>query len=483
MRFAKEYSLNSLLSDPRQPSINFNVSTYIKEKALKKIAICIFHPWNISSWFDTTIVQELSTRFDVTILATKDVLDVCFQRGLHKEISFRFEEVILSKPSLISRTYFFTSMIIQRKTNSSFAARLKKLIFGEVRLIPSPFELRVFLICLNSNLTFFITYIRKYFYQIPFFIPVIDRLFVLFWRYLFKKKKHAISDCFKNNFDLVVFSSAAEELHIFELIKELRNRNIKTLLCIENWDNLTSKRYMISQPDYTFVLGKNSKFLAAQYQDLHPDTVIAAGLPRFNPLRFLPKQYHQANSERFQILYAGFYLPHNEIKLLNELINKLDKTKISGNYDLVYKPHPGPRIRILDDSKLNEKIKVVTSAERKNPVLDQRHLMRILNADILIATPTSMIIECMVLGKKVVLDLTNDGINRTTAQAAYSAYQHLHILDKIEKLTKCYDLDQIVSQILEEFSNPTSKFIEYGLAELIENSETSYSTHISKLLK
>ena len=109
--------------------------------------------------------------------------------------------------------------------------------------------------------------------------------------------------------------------------------------------------------------------------------------------------------------------------------------------------------------------------------------MRILNADILIATPTSMIIECMVLGKKVVLDLTDDGINRTTAQAAYNAYQHLHILDKIDKLTKCYDSDQIVSQILEEFSNPTSNFIEYGLTELIENSETSYSSHISKLLK
>ena len=450
---------------------------------MKKIAICIFHPWNVSSWFDTAIVQELSTRFDVTILATKEVLDICFHRGLHQINSFRFEEVILSKPSLISRTYFFSSMIIQRKTNSSFASRLKKLIFGEVRLIPSPFELRVFLICLNSNITFLISYLKKYFYQIPFFLPVLDRLFILLWRYLFKKKKHALPDCFKNNFDLVVFSSAADELHIFELMKELRNRDIKTLLCIENWDNLTSKRYMISQPDYTFVLGENSKTLASRYQNLRPDTVIAAGLPRFNPLRFLPKQYHQADSNRFQILYAGFYLPHNEIKLLNELVNKLDKTKITGHYDLVYKPHPGPRIRILDDLKLNEKIKVITSVERKNPVLDQSHLMRILNADILIATPTSMIIECMVLGKKVVLDLTDDGINRTTAQAAYSAYQHLHILDKIGKLTKCYDSDQIVSQILEEFSNPTSNFIEYGLTELIENSETSYSSHISKLLK
>ena len=450
---------------------------------MKKIAICVFHPWNISAWFDTTIVQELSTRFDVTILATKDVLDICVLRGLHQENTLRFEEVILSKPSLISRTYFFTSMIIQRKTNSSFALRLKKLIFGEVRLVPSPFKLRIFLICLNSNISFFILYLRKYVYQIPFFIPVIDRLFVLLWRYLYKKKKHTISDCFENDFDLVVFSSAAEELHIFELIKELRKRDIKTLLCIENWDNLTSKRYMISQPDYTFVLGENSKTLASQYQDLRLDSVIAAGLPRFNPLRFLPKQYHQTNSERFQILYAGFYLPHNEIKLLNELVYRLDKTKISGHYDLTYKPHPGPRIRILDDLKLNEKIKVVASVERQNPVLDQRHLIRILNADIMIATPTSMIIECMVLGKKVVLDLTDDGINRTTARAAHNAYQHLHILSKIEKLAKCYDLDQIISQILEEFSNPTSKFIEYGLTELIENSKASYSTHISELLK
>jgi hypothetical protein len=449
---------------------------------MKKVAICMFHPWYVSSWFDTNIINELASKIELTLLVTKEVLDVCIQRDLQKDYRFKFEEISPNQPSFASRVYFFTSMIVRRKTNKSFNFRLKRLIFGELRFLPIPFTFRTFFICLKANFSSLKNYTRSYFYQLPLFIPIIDSFILKLFKFIFENKKFSIPVRLYDDFDLVIFVSAAEEIEIFEMLKELKDIGTKTLLCIENWDNLTSKRFMISKPDYTFVLGNDSKELAARYQNLDIKSVIAAGLPRFNPLRSYVPKFNQIDLKKFQILYIGFYLPHNEVQLLNKLIGELDKTDICDFYEITYKPHPGPRIRLLDDASLNSKIRVISSEERKNPKLDATHLSRILNSNLIIAAPTSMVIECMVLGKKLVLDLTDDGVNRTTAKQAFNKYIHFDILNSIENLNKCYSLDEMVSIILKEFESPNTNFIEYPIYELLENKKSSYSEHIINLL-
>jgi hypothetical protein len=104
------------------------------------------------------------------------------------------------------------------------------------------------------------------------------------------------------------------------------------------------------------------------------------------------------------------------------------------------------------------------------------------NADIVVSTPTSMVIECMILGKRVVLDLTNDGVNRSTTNLAYKNYIHFRILDKINNLEKCFSIDELRERIEYEFLSPSIDYINYNLEQLIENNKQSYSHHILGIL-
>jgi hypothetical protein len=81
------------------------------------------------------------------------------------------------------------------------------------------------------------------------------------------------------------------------------------------------------------------------------------------------------------------------------------------------------------------------------PVINAEHTSIMQDADIVISSPTSMVIECMILGKKVVLDLTNDGVNRSTTRLAYKNYIHFRILDKINNLDKCFSIDELRERI------------------------------------
>lgn len=447
----------------------------------KKIAICLLHPWYLTSWFETGILEELSKLYVVTVLSSKEIIELAKSKySLHYHLEFI--EIKLPKPKLVSRAYFYTALVVKRKINPSFRYRIRWLIFGEIKLIPAPLSLDNITIGFKSNVSHLIRFIRNYFYQIPIFFPIFNRFVLKILSLGYRCSHQLLPDEFNRGFDIVIFVSGAEEINIFEMIKELRQQKVKTALCIENWDNLTSKRFMINHPDFVLVMGKSSADLASYIHKIPGSHVISAGLPRFNVFRSPPRFEGEKVDKIFTILYLGFYLPHNEIRLLNNLVSYLNDSDIKGNFRIVYKPHPGARARYLDDQVTANLISTISSEERKNPVINQSHISLMQSADIIISTPTSMVIECMLLGKKIVLDLTNDGFHRTTARINYDSHIHFRELDKIKNLKKCTTLDQIKESILGEFTLRSPKFIKYSTEDLIENTLPSYSSHIIRML-
>ena len=449
---------------------------------MKKIGICILHPWYISSWFDTNIIWELAAECEVEIFAPGEIILLCKQKEI-KSKSISFTQIEVPAAKLVSRAYFFIAMVLMRKKNSSFRIRIKYLIFGEVRLFPSGLGLRKTFVGLYFNLKYFLKYCRKYFYQIPAYFPIIDIIIFNLLRILYNVSWQNIPKQMNKKLDLVIFVGGNIEIEIFEMIKSLNKIGQPSALCIENWDNLTSKRYIITIPNYVFVMGNNSAELASKIQGIPREKIIVAGLPRFNPYRNQVKVKNKKNKSIFNILYLGCYQPHNEIKLINSLICKLNNSDIAGRFKVTYKPHPGARNRYYDDLKLNGPVEVVGSNSRANPTIDLKHKSLILESNIIISTPTSMLIECMLLGKKIILDLTSDEVHRSTAGFAFKNYVHFEILNRINNLEKCFQLDQLVDSIILEFNTPTIDLIDYGLTDLIEINKPSYSVHILNILK
>jgi hypothetical protein len=450
---------------------------------MNDIGIVILHPQYVISWSDTNIISELAEDFSITIFGPKNIIEFSKSKNLNNK-SINFVEIPMPKISIVDRTHFFLSLILAKRKNPSFKFRIRNLIFSERKLVPKPFNCRIFSISLLHNIRHTTKYLVNYWYQLPAFIPFINFFLNRIFKFLYYKSEKLFPSALDTRFKLVIFLGGGNELEIFNLIKSCNDLKIKTALCLENWDNLTSKRSIIVHPDYLLVMGEESAKLAAEIHDIPLNRVVPAGLPRFNPFRSKFKEKVLEDKSKFTILYLGCYQPHNEIKLLNALIELLDYSILKDEYRLIYKPHPGPRKRYTDDNHLNSRVHKVLSnleVDRTNPVIDDSHISLIQDANIIISTPTSMVLECMMLGKKVVLDTTNDGVHRTSAFHQYRNYVHFRSLDKINDLVKCYSLLELQKEIITEYKFPTKSLIKYDLSKIIENDLESYSCHIKSL--
>jgi len=84
---------------------------------MKKIGICILHPWYIPSWFDTNIIKEIAVDNEVEILAPAGIIDLCKEKALN-DCSIGYVEIKVPAAKIVSKAYFFVAMVFKRKKNS-----------------------------------------------------------------------------------------------------------------------------------------------------------------------------------------------------------------------------------------------------------------------------------------------------------------------------------------------------------------------------
>jgi hypothetical protein len=229
-------------------------------------------------------------------------------------------------------------------------------------------------------------------------------------------------------------------------------------------------------------MGRSCIELAEKAQNLNKNLMIPSGLPRFNPYRNIHTHKPKIKNKIFTILYLGTSVPHNEINLLNNLVSKLNNKLAGRDFRLVYKPHPYRRPTYFEE-KLSGQYTVIQGKIEAFPPIKPEHIQLMEQADLVISAPTSMLIESMLLGKKTILDVTNDGIHRTTAAVVFKKFIHLMPLDLIRNLDKCYTPEQLFHSVLFAINDGSKEYTKYDLQQLIENSEYSYSVNILKLLE
>lgn len=456
--------------------------------ALKKksIGLFIYRKDYIPSWLGSDVLDELRKQCNIYIFTTPNLVNLV--ETYNKKWNYQNLKVVkIASPSnsFISSTYSFLLMLSMRRRSNSINFRLTRMKFGELRLFPRPYSISGSFFALKYNIKTFLNYFftLKYLNFLRLFIPL--PVLLKFFEKYYKKEIYCISETLPFNLDWAVLPSGANEIYIYRLIKELNSIRIKTILCLENWDNLTSKSAIISKPDYIFVMGNNCKELATNIQGLNPKTIIVSGLPRFN----LYRHYYAGKKPKFKsimkkdidVLYLGCSLPHNEIDLLNKLILKLDNSIFKNKYSFKYKPHPARRPRFFESNKLSKEVKIIKNASKKAvPVINESHISILNDPDIIIATPTTMLIEAMLVGKNIVVDATNDGVHRTTASLALKKYDHLNSVYSQDNLRICHTIDEILIALEELSVNKT--FVKYNLENIIENREKSYGTHLLRVI-
>lgn len=450
-----------------------------------KIALFLFSDYS-KSWLDSGILSELSTRSELVIYGRRDVISKIDMQ------SIRAKTVAIPefKKSRSTQRLQMVSLINRRLKSSSFGFRLRRLMFGDLRLIQEKKNISVLAFSFYYNLKRLIKFISSHPIEfIAFFRPfgiVIEYLLRKRLVLLSSKKFQSIN--LDDSIKLALLPSAAIEDQIYEFIQYLKTTNIYSAICIENWDNLTSKSILISIPDYVFVMGSFCKSHGIAIQNLEESQIIVAGLPRFNPYRGIPSKPIDSNrleKNKFRILYLGFSVPHNEKNLIAELIRRLDASEMKEKYEFFYKPHPARQLRFYELEKLPPIVHVIDGNPgllglKAIPTIGPEHIQNILAADIVISTPTSMAIETMILNVPLIIDATDDGVHRTTASSSLKEYLHLRDLKRLEGIPIAASLSEILNFLLGKFQGH-ALHAEPHLENLIELKASNYANHILNL--
>jgi hypothetical protein len=320
-------------------------------------------------------------------------------------------------------------------------------------------------------------------------MPIIASSMEYFLRLMVFYNKRTL-DLFQENFDLIIIPSSAHELDAYKQILYARNCGIKSLVAIENWDNLSSKAVFPILPDFATVIGKTSVEYAISIHGLQKNSIFPIGIPRFENYRNQNFRKIEKSITRtkisIKVVYLGFSLAHDELRLLNDLNVNLTQICPDIDFNITHRKHPfaQPRYNYVDGRVTRETTQNSDTPKMLSKLLPQigpEYLSQLSKYDLVISTPTSMAIECMLLNLPIIIDGTDDGLHRTSAGKSLKNYLHLTDLMKIEGLSIAKDVKNL-AQLCKEFTTIPENFVNFDLNKIVNISEISYGDQLADAL-
>jgi hypothetical protein len=449
----------------------------------KQSKVLLILPGNsLQVWSKTQIISNLTPNCDLMILTWNQPDS---ETTTIIESGIQVQHILPPRSSRITKLLQEISLIVYRSRSRSFSLRFERLFFGDVHL--KLINWRTFCeLSLVFRLWDAFIYLVYPGHRLISLIPILNSAMLELLRWIFSKTSSNFLNAINFHPELIVLTSSGVEPYVYELIRDAKRLKIKTTMVIENWDNLTSKSVIVEKPDYITVMGESSVEKARTIQKLDSTCIIPAGLPKHNLMRQFKStpQLKRYPGTPITIQYLGFSVPHNEVKLINNIVKELGERTNPENWRFIYRPHPAKQARRGDSIELDSRVIVQTYDYYKNsehlPLIDESYIEKLNHVDLIISTPTTMALEAMMLNKKVIIDGSIDKVHRTSAGFALKRYEHLDDLYHIKGLNICENVKEIVDQIILFMDQKDVVF--YDLSFIVETSETCFSHHLNKII-
>jgi hypothetical protein len=254
--------------------------------------------------------------------------------------------------------------------------------------------------------------------------------------------------------DLIIYPANGNKIMNLELALISKEKKIKSFKICDNWDNPSSRSFIKPEADYIGVWGKQSFNHARDINFFKPKNIFILGSARFDNY-VTNKNKHRSMFDFKYILLLENFINHgieNVIKKLDEIItnNKnLHDTKV------IYRPHPnGKDFNFIDVNKyknviLDPQVETNYNNLNRNLVANLDYYPSLLNnAEMIIAAPTSMIIESMIFYKKTIV-LGYPGKNFFNFKNFLKYNLHLHDLEKLPILKINENLNNLEKEMEE----------------------------------
>jgi hypothetical protein len=451
------------------------------QRASIKVALVLLNPQYIRSWIDNGLIDELieDNEIEVTIFAPQHVIERISEYT-------NVEKVLIDsiEPSFASTHLVAMNWIEKRKRSATFQFALKRTFCTDYKVIVFERGISDSLKQAKKNLkTILFNVSKKRLVIIYLFKPM--RLIRRLLSRRLGTQQYLPEAIVSERFDWLFIPCNAIDEIITDYLSSAKKLGLKTLIAIDNWDNLTSKSVFVEQPDFLTVMGERCVEHAVDIHSIERFKVLPFGLPRFDAYRngVLSNRKSKLDST-IEVLYAGFSLPHAEIAVVNYLWEGLKNHFPNHEIRFVYRPHPIPIPRI-DGVKAVAPGVVTTQhgkLERTNmPKMDEDYLLSMLNADVVIGAPTTMVFEAMLLDRPCIIDGTSDQFHRTNAATAIQNFTHMKDLLTVANLPIANDVEEML-RLLVAMIEQKVQFVDFEMHHLYDKKQPSYSTQLKMFL-
>lgn len=260
-------------------------------------------------------------------------------------------------------------------------------------------------------------------------------------------------------YDCILFFSSPNDPVYDDIARYFRkySNNTKIIMIPLNWDNASSKPYII-KPDIVLTWGQQSSELSKK---LHSITSIPIGSPRFD--HYLTNNIYSKTEAKLKLnldakldylLFAGASFAFDEIETLNILANYLHDTN-RHNYRIIYRPHPYPWPK--KEAKKNKNFHSYCIYDTTDQIFEKGDLEMykiLLTASEALITPYStMILEAAFNGIPTLCLGFNSDLNPEFDWVLNSQSQpHLSFIEREEWIITCHqktNFEKSINKIFE----------------------------------
>jgi len=453
----------------------------MREDSKARIALVVLNRQYLISWFDSGTIDLLidSGFCEVSVFSPQHVLDLLPTDTKYKRFKIDSIEASTAATHLVAMNW-----VSLRSKSSTFRFSLQRTFRSDYWF----FAFRLGLIqgfkqtVLNAK-TVLWNLRKKRLTVLYFFRP---------FRILAKRhrsklgKMNVLPEGIRNgNFNWMFIPCHAIDELMTDYIAEAREIGLKSLVAIDNWDNLTSKSVYVVKPDYLTVMGQKCIEHAKNIHGIQKESVLTYGLPRFDAYRKYERSRPViAQNPKKRVLYAGFSMAHSEKRVVDAIANYLDEKYGNGVVEVHYRPHPIPIPRIDKYEIANPNVVSNSHGSLPRtgmPTMDSSYISAMQLADVVVGAPTTLMLEAMLLGRPCVIDLTTDKFHRTTASNAAKHFVHMHDLLAVPDV----DAGRTISEILSAVDALLAKDVEsmdYDIDHLYNTADALYGEQLLAFL-
>ena len=389
------------------------------DSAKKKITFLILSQIHVRNYIDTGALAVISTNYDCQFLVSQ---------GVSLPAQFHDSYFVERVPNMMGRNHrrlFELLMFAKRSISSTFRFRIRRLYFANQD--PSIYHPLGFIRHSLRRAKMFIVWSCFLLSS----LPGICLITLVFFRARLEQSQELEIKTTHHNPDLIIMPSSAYEPMAMEMIRIGKKLNSKSLMIIDNWDNLSSKSVMYEIPDFLAVWGQQSVEHGVLIHNVPSKRIFTLGTPRFEGY-FLSRNQNLASQFEFKyLLFVGTALQFDE----RYALETLDKC-ISGNpkmqgLKIIYRPHPWRQSNLvvevndLPNVLVDPQVAVAFQKGDKSQQPDLAYYPSLLqNAEAVVGGMTTMLIEALIMRTPYLALIWDDPKYITNMREVYNNYMH-----------------------------------------------------------